>query len=111
MFRFRKKLPGFTIVEVVVSALIFSIAAAGIIAMVSNLRPAATISVDEVGASLCAKQIMERLRSAVDARTYDTGNLSLGSYSETCGKYTVDWDIYDEPGVGRQIKMNVDWAD
>ncbi|MFA5088323.1 MAG: prepilin-type N-terminal cleavage/methylation domain-containing protein [Candidatus Omnitrophota bacterium] len=112
----RKRKKGFSIVEVVVSALIFTIAAAGIITMTSRIRPQATVSEREVTAAIYAKQIFEWLRSKVSAADWDTGSLSNGTYWNVSvigsTAYNAVYTISTDPlSGGRLINLTVRWDD
>ena len=109
-----KKTNGFTIVEVVVAALIFAIAAAGIITMTSRIRPQAAVSEREVGAALYAKHLLGWLRAKVDARTWDNGVLKTGTYTnwmEVGGiNYSATYVITNDTlSGGRVVDMNIVW--
>ena len=62
---------GFTITEVVVSALIFAIATAGILATASSMRRPAVESSEDVTAAFLAKRIFDDLRSQLGATTWN----------------------------------------
>ena len=103
---------GFTLVEVIISALLFAIAAVGIVQMVSYSRPKAVVSEHEIGASLYAQDLLARLRGYVDASTYDSGNLAIGNYSEIFGIYTANWAITNDTLTGgRLVNLIVTWTE
>ncbi|OGX07835.1 MAG: hypothetical protein A2Z88_08710 [Omnitrophica WOR_2 bacterium GWA2_47_8] len=106
----RKKL-GFSIIEVVVAAVIFSIAAAGILAMSSIAgRPKAARSERAIGAALFAQQLLAWYRTKVEATSYNTGNLAEGNYTFNTGIYSAFVQIRnDTSGAGRFINIKVDW--
>jgi prepilin-type N-terminal cleavage/methylation domain-containing protein len=117
----RKKTPllGFTMTEVIVATLIFSLAMAGVFASISELRQPAVESTQEVTAAFIGKRILEDLRSQVNAQSWDTAgsDLELGthtgpgpfliggrSYTST---YTVIADLNGTSA--RQVILNVTW--
>jgi type II secretory pathway pseudopilin PulG len=72
--RKNNKKTGFTMVEVVVAALVFSLAVAGIFATIASLTNPAEESKEEVAAAFLGKQIFEKWREEVDQGTWDTSN-------------------------------------
>jgi prepilin-type N-terminal cleavage/methylation domain-containing protein len=64
---------GFTLVEVVISTVIFTIVAAGLYASVSTLRKPAMDTTKKINASFVGKQILEELRNDVSADTWNNG--------------------------------------
>jgi len=108
---------GFSMVEVIVASLIFSLAAAGIFATVSSLNQPSQDSDEEVRAVFIGKQVLESLRTAVSANTWDTGPLAIGD-TYTGNSIIVDGISYDwvyaveaDPyGTGaRKVILNVTW--
>ena len=99
-----------SLVEVLVTAVIFSLAAVGIYATIIMVTPDYEESHDRLTAIYHAKQIIEELRDEVDATTWNsvTSNLAVGTYSKTFANYTIDWEIEDIPGMGlRRLNMEI----
>lgn len=108
--------PGFTITEVVVAAVIFTIAMAGIFTSISYLRQPAVESSEEVTAAFIGKKILDDLRSQVSAQTWaDNSLLSIGDHntSVTVGniEYQITYTVEPDPGGtgARRVTMNVTW--
>jgi type II secretory pathway pseudopilin PulG len=124
---------GFTITEVVVSALIFTIATAGILATATAMRKPAVVSSEEVTAAFLAKKILDDLRAQLDSVTW-TRNQATGGPFEMGKTYTfvntpglnllqpvdVDGVIYTpsytvvaDPGgtQARKLNLTIDWPD
>jgi prepilin-type N-terminal cleavage/methylation domain-containing protein len=114
--RRQNPLNGFTLVEVVVAAIIFAIAAAGMMATVSSLTTPAAESSREVTAAFIGKQILENLRRNVNAENWNTGNLSTGfhpAFNTTINEvgYISRYRVVADPAgtAGRQVILNVTW--
>ena len=108
-----------SVLEVIVTAVIFMLAAFGIMTTVSMLRPHDLESYRELEAAYHAKNMMDYLRGQVDAGTWDTGPLATGvTHSNTIGDYTVNWSLTEvdpaayPPGLApRKLAMNVYYPD
>lgn len=107
---------GFTIVEVVVAALIFAITVAGAMGAVSSLRAPAAASKEDITAAFIGKQVLEDLRSAVDAETWASGDLSNGVHTlanMTVGgvTYTPTYTVSDDPSgtQAKKVDLTVTW--
>lgn len=91
-------------VEIIVSALIFSIAVAGMFATISSLQKPAEESREDISAAYVGKQILEDLRKEIDAETWDTladtGALDVdpGGAGTCPGAPGMDHNLSDLPG-------------
>ena len=111
-----KNRSGFSVVEVIVAAVIFGIAAAGIFATISALREPAEQSDDRVAAAYAGKEILEELRGQIDASTWNTGNISLGTHtgSKTLNvtynyTYTVSEVDPGNPLSPRKVNLDINY--
>lgn len=107
-----------SIVEVIVTSIIFVIAVAGILTTMSMLRPAGEESAKKLEAAYIAKQELERLRGQIDASTWDNASFNYlpGTYSKVVvgdtGNYTVNWIVSNVPNLNlRQVNMTVTFPD
>lgn len=108
---------GFTMTEVIIATLIFSLAMAGVFASISELRQPAVDSSQEVTAAFVGKRILEDLRSEVSAETWNsTGNLIPGStYTNTVvvgnTTYTTSYTVTTDPDgtSARKVILNITW--
>lgn len=115
----KHKHSGFTLVEVIVAAMIFSILAAGLYASMSSLRQPAAVTTKKITAALIGQQILEDLRSKVDASNWNSGELSLSppphAMTPVVGPdgitYTPVYTVEDDPnGSGaRKVTITVTW--
>ena len=106
-----------SISEVVVTAIIFVIAAAGILSSVSSIRSQGGESTRRLQAAYMAKQQMDIIRGQIDARMWDNSMSDVypgDAHSVTTNGYTITWSVEDVPeytvdGVTylRQVVMNV----
>ena len=120
----------FTITEVVVAALIFAIATAGILATATSMRKPATESSEEVTAAFLAKRILDDLRSQLDANSWIQNQTDGGPFEVdmnytfanppslnvlqpvTIGPttYTPSYTIEADSGSqARKINLKIDW--
>ncbi len=111
-----------SIVEMIVTAVIFAIAAIGIFSTISMLRAQSPVSDSggRLGAAYTGKRILEDLRGRVDAGEWmaNLGPLATGTlHTNTIGGYTVNWYLVDVPGdfppgmAPRRLVMNVYYPD
>lgn len=117
MLRIHKNQGFASMVEVIVTAIIFTLAATGIFTTISMLRPHSGESVRRLEAAYVGKGVIDELREFVDASTWDdaNGNLALSKvYDELFGIYNVVWFFEEVPGTNgavRQLFMNVTYPD
>ena len=118
--KYQNQLEGFTITEVVVAALIFAIATAGVLATASSMRTPAVESSEDVTAAFLAKRILDDLRSQLDAISW---NQTGGPFDTTVGNppgthalnaivigtktYTPSYQIMNDPNGTRARKINL----
>lgn len=115
--RKKNKNTGFTITEVIIATLIFSLAMAGVFASISQLRQPAVESSQEVTAAFLGKKILDDLRGDVNQDTWNSGNLvagtTYGPYTQTIGgkAYFYSYDVIADPDGtrARQVTLNVTW--
>jgi Tfp pilus assembly protein PilV len=103
---------GFSMMEALVAAMVFSIGVVGVFAAMSSQKAPAVESDARVKAAFAAKQFLEGLRSQVDAADYaaNTGNLTLGVHSGvSLGTYTVDYTVSDAGNNARRVDLTITW--
>ncbi len=114
---------GFTITEVVIATLVFSIVVGGAISALSALKKPAYASKEEVTAAYLAKQILEELRTDVSAENWDSGGLNPNGGPSANGTYdnlstiTIDgvtytpvYQVEDDNETGsRKVTLTVNW--
>lgn len=94
--RLNNKLGIASIVEVIVSAIIFATAAFGILTAITDLRPEGVESSKKLEAMLKAKGKLDELRRQNHPDLWNEGgDLYLGDHSETDGTYTYEWTVTD----------------
>ena len=113
---FSKKISGFSLVEAVVAAVIFSITVVGVFASLAAIQQPAANSGQSLNAALCGQQVLENLRSKVDARDWDTGGaLATGSHTpltpSQCSSFTFTYDVTAPVAVNgaRKVDLTVTW--
>ena len=106
---------GFSIIEALVAAIVFAIAAIGIFSALSKVQPTSM----SLQAAYIGQQVLESLRSSVDAGTWNSGGAwSVGSHPCPAA-IVVNWAsacVYivspDDPvSKARQVTVNVNWPD
>ena len=102
------------------TALIFSIAAFGMLATMSLLRPAGKGSARKLEATYIGKQVIDDLRKEVDATTWtDAGsNLAVGTHTRNVPSltgdfnYEISYTISDVGSIGlRKMDMTITYPD
>ena len=100
-----------SLAEVLVTAVIFTLAAVGIFTTIAMLQPQGMDSQQRLQAAYIGQSVIEQLRGYVDARVWDNAQSPLAVnivHSQVVGNYTVNWYLQDVPNLGvRQITMNV----
>ena len=113
MLRDLKKSGFASIVEVIVTSVIFVLAAAGILTTVAMFKPHEQEASQKIEAAYIGKGIIDDLRKAVDATDWnDAGSdLAVGTYSTTVGIYTIDYEVTEPNPSVRHLAMNITWPD
>ena len=104
-----------SIVEIIVTSVVFIIAAGGILSTVAMFRPQGKEAALKIEAAYIGKGIIDDLRQQVNAEqwynlSYMSG-LSVGSYSNTIGIYTIDYEITQPDSSYRKLTMNITFPD
>ena len=105
-----------SMIEIIVTSVIFTIAAFGILATLSMVRPNDVQSVKKLEAALLGKEILEELRAKVDARTWNNTNTELyigthGPVSIPMGTriFNASWVITGVSDGSRYVTLNVEY--
>ncbi|MCK5580381.1 MAG: hypothetical protein KAJ18_03820 [Candidatus Omnitrophica bacterium] len=116
-----KSREAFTMTEVVVAAIVFTLASSGIIATVTSLNKPAAESTEYVTAAFLGKKILEGLRKEVDGETWNEGALVPCDSSNpyTMQEIIID-DVYYTPiyiveadpngTSARKVTLNMLWG-
>lgn len=114
MIRLNKKEGFASFVEVVITAIIFTLSAVGILASINMLRPHGAESTAKLEAAYVAKGFLEQLRTAVDAQMWDDAgsNLALGSHNVVLNGYTINYVVtampdFDPDMAPRRVDLNI----
>ena len=101
----------FTMVEVIVAALLFAVSAAGIFATISYTT-STTISDNRIKAGLYSKRVLDSLTKSVASNTWDTSSLSVGNHTWPSDSdfpgYNASYVVTDAGGA-RKVQVNVVW--
>jgi len=112
-----RKQTGFTMVEIMVSILIFSLSIAGLLSAISSLNRPAVESFEEVQATYIGKQILEQLKHGIDAATWneEDATLAITTVPITASiphqginfdtSYTIEADTFG----GRWVTLTINW--
>lgn len=112
---------GFSLVEVIVASVIFSIAVVGIYASLSSVKEQSqNISEVALGAALCAQQFLESKRAAVDMRDWGSGGQlavtgsaqNAADCTQTTGATATTYHLtylITDAGNARKATVTVTW--
>ena len=109
---------GFSLIEVMIAAIIFSIAVVGIYASLASVKQQSlNISDKGLGAALCAQQFLEEKRAAVDMRDWNAGGKIATTGGPTGGPnciqngttYTLQYQIVSAGNYARKATVIVSW--
>lgn len=105
-----------SITEVIVTSIIFVLAAAGIMSTLAMLRPQGGGSTQKIEAAYLGKGIMDDLRKDVDAATWNDANSRLAPGPHNLGQingFTVSYTVTQLPSPSnvRRLDMTVSWPD
>jgi type II secretory pathway pseudopilin PulG len=109
---------GFTMVEIVVSILIFALSIAGLLSAISSLNRPAIESFEEVQAAYIGKQLFEELKQGIDASTWDLSNSILRPTASPITKtinrqgidFTTSYTITNAIDIGgRWVDLTISW--
>lgn len=103
-----------SMLEVVITTVIFTISAFGIFSTISMLQPQSAGSSQRLEAAYAGKAVLDQLREEVDASTWSTGGLTPGAYGPTTTPdgYTISYTVSDVTGLGlRRVDMTITWPD
>lgn len=108
---------GFTLVEVMVAGIIFSLATVGIFASLAAIRQPAQLSDKNLVAAYCGQQVLESLRSAVEddpvlSISFGTHTLSgatLTPYGACAGMTSVSYTVSNAGNSARKVVATVNW--
>ncbi|MBF0523429.1 MAG: hypothetical protein HQL24_10315 [Candidatus Omnitrophica bacterium] len=113
MLKTLKKYGFASMVEVIVTSIIFMLAAIGIFATITSLRPQAMKSSKRLEAAYAGKAMIESLRSSIDARTWETNEslLAVGiNRTETINGFNVTWWLENVEGLNmRRLQMIINY--
>lgn len=116
-----EKKSGFTMVEVVVATMVFTLTIAGLMAAISSLNRPAVESFEEVQATYIAKGLAEKLKQDINAELWDETNPTIYGLVQGStyiistvthnninygGTYTV---TNDPSGGGRWVNITITW--
>ncbi len=103
-----------SIVEVIVTTVVFVLATAGILSTVAMLKPEETETTQKIEAAYIAKGILDDLRKQVDAITWDDAgsNLAVGVPHEiNFGDYFINYTVTEPIADLRYVNMTITWPD
>ncbi|MBP9854708.1 MAG: hypothetical protein KBD53_07565 [Candidatus Omnitrophica bacterium] len=101
-----------SMIEVIVTAMIFSTAFLGIYASMSTMHTKATTSMTKLKAAYAAKGFLDDLRQQVRADTWDSGNFVPGNYYLSVDNFEGNYTVSDVPGLNlRQVTVSLTYGD
>ncbi len=112
----------FTIVEVLVAAVIFSITVLGVFSTIAAIRKPAAVSERTLVAAYYGRQVLEDLRAKIDKRDWNTGLLSTGTHNYGTAiihgvSYAASYLVENAPeatlpaGGLRKVTLTITWTE
>jgi len=109
---------GFSITEAMTAAIVFVIAATGVFATLGNIKKPSARTDRSLTAAYLGQQVLEDMRTNVDAGTWDNANseMSLGAHSGSKSvngvTYPYAYTVAQDPvSNARQVMITVTWPD
>jgi Tfp pilus assembly protein PilV len=125
MISSERRVKGFTILEVIISGVLFALVAVGAIAAVAALKQPVATSREDINAAYLGKQILEQLRSYVDADDWNDPTNKLdpnggpggdGVYNHLTPviidgvSYTYSYKVRADPATNaRRVDLTITW--
>lgn len=111
---------GFSLVEVMVAAVIFTIAVAGVFASLASSRKPTVDTDTSLRGALCGQQILEKFRAKVDWRDWSSGSLVVSGTPyvlsaaalaalPACSGYGASYVVSNGGNGARKVKVTVSW--
>ncbi len=108
MLRIRKEHGLVSMVEVIVTSIIFTLTFIGVYIALASSHPKGTLSAEKLNAAYIAKGYLDDLRRDVRADTWSSGNLAVGTYNITVNGYQVGYVVSDVPGMPlRRVDLTI----
>lgn len=111
---------GFSYIEAIIATSILGIAVVGILMTVSSIKKPVAKSDRALVAAYFGQEVLENLRAKVDARDFNTGELSITTPDAphvvtkviNGVTYKAFYHVLDDPASGsRRVNLTVDWPD
>jgi type II secretory pathway pseudopilin PulG len=116
MLKLKNKKGFASIVEVIITSIIFIIASVGIFATLSTLGTEGARSQQKLEALYAGKSVLDELRSSMNTTVWTSGDLATGNthrknvYLGGGQFYDVNWITQDIPGLNvREVTLNVNY--
>ena len=117
-------LTGFSVAEALVAAMVFSIAAAGVFSTIGSVQKPSAGTDRSLQAAYIGQQVLEGLRSSVDAGTWDDSTTPSPLYGTVSGtphacpaltpalpaNWSCSYTVTEDPNSkARKVDVNVIW--
>lgn len=108
MLRIRQEEGLVSMVEVIVTSIIFTMTFMAVYVALSSSHPKGTVSAEKLNAAYTAKGFLDELRHGVRADTWSSGNLAVGTYNVTYNGYQIDYTVADVTGMPlRRVDLTI----
>ncbi|MCB9721796.1 MAG: hypothetical protein H6756_13095 [Candidatus Omnitrophica bacterium] len=108
MLRIRKEEGLVSMVEVIVTSIIFTLTFIGVYIALSSSHPKGTLSAEKLNAAYTAKGFLDELRRDVRADTWTTGNLAVGTYNFVYNGYQISYAVTNVTGMPlRRVDLTI----
>jgi type II secretory pathway pseudopilin PulG len=102
----------FSMVEVIVAAILFAVASASIFGTISHTDQTA-VSNSRVRGALLGRKVLDRLSKAVTTENWTTGLLTVGSHTWPADAdfpgYVVTYEVTSDASGARKVVLSIDW--
>ncbi len=110
---------GFSIAEAVIAAIVFVIAVTGVLATIGNIKKPSARTDRSLTAAYVGQQVLEAMRTNVDAGTWDDPGSPLSLLGTHSGSkpvngvtYTYTYTVVQDPiSKARRVTITVNWPD
>ncbi|NTV28882.1 MAG: prepilin-type N-terminal cleavage/methylation domain-containing protein [Candidatus Omnitrophica bacterium] len=99
----------FSMVEVLVAAVVFSIGAAGVLIAVSRSRSPVADSDRRVQAAVYGKQVLARLRAGVSANTWTGPDWTDGVHDVSSADFNAAYTVTTDASGGKKVDLTLSW--
>lgn len=99
----------FSMVEAMVAAVVFTIAAAGILTAMSRARHPVANSDQRVRAAAYGKQVLDGLRAGLSTDTWNSVAWTDGAHDASGPEFNAEYIVTTDAAGGKKVDLNIYW--